>query len=231
MTLAKKRQGDLPRKAPRCAMRAAGGGINGLGARIGKSVAFLKMSGLLGDQDDLPDELADGNSVIAPKTSSFSLLCCCSGNNASSTASFDERCDYGLDKLWMALDSENLYEWKGRIGFDRGVKANHALIRRHRSRCEEMEVRRDSWDVISVHLLKSLFTRQRGLERCSNQEARTTPSAPSNTRLPRSVRVRGVGPSSHSLLGTHDPPSARAIIWCPKQMPVVLVVRNWGCSG
>ena len=193
-------------------MRETGGEINGLGASIGKSVAFLKMSGLLGAQDNLPDNLPDGGTVIAPKTSAFGLLCCGSGDDARSAAGLYEGRDDGLDKLRMTLHSEYLYEWKRCVGFDRRVKANHALIRRDRSRCEEMEVGRDSWDVISVHLFKSLSTCQRGLERCSNQEARTRPSAPSNSRLPRSVSVRGVGPSSHSLLGTHEPPSARAII-------------------
>lgn len=49
---------------------------------------------------------------------------------------------------------------------------------------------------------------------------RTSESTP-NTSFPRPVIVMRVGPTSHlPPLGTHRPPHARAMIWCPKQMPI-----------
>ena len=52
-------------------------------------------------------------------------------------------------------------------------------------------------------------------------DERTNSSEPKSS-LPVSVRLIGVIPTSHfPLLGTQSQPSAREMIWCPKQIPIV----------
>ncbi len=64
-------------------------------------------------------------------------------------------------------------------------------------------------------------TRKESLERkqLTISPSSLTPSDGPNTRSPSGVSCTRVGPTSQQLFGTHEPPSARARIWCPKQMP------------
>ncbi len=64
-------------------------------------------------------------------------------------------------------------------------------------------------------------TRKESLERkqLTISPSSLTPSDGPNTRSPKGVSCTRVGPTSQQLFGTHEPPSARARIWCPKQMP------------